>query len=217
VGAAAWLVARRREASRELLALAADRYLETPNGTERPNELLARLWYRSGRVGEGIREERAHLKSHSNDELSSMLIAMEWGAMAQGIEVDPPSARIGERVQLHRGALQLDTTGSIELSTAGTGGFEAHVFAVLDHEPVGVLQIQTTELSSSIPVPGWVAGAVPQGAILVLGAVYPVEDAPSTNRVFYYDDFDWQPLAPLYSLERADASSAPAPERNGGA
>jgi hypothetical protein len=217
VGTAAWLVARRPEASRELLSLAANRYLETPYVTERPNELLARLWYRSGRVGEGIREKRATLKSHSNEELSSGLIAMEWGALERGIEVDPPSARIGERLQLDRGVLQLAVPGAIELDANGNGGFELHVFVVLDDEPVGVVQIQTAELASSFPVPAWVAESIPQGAELVLGAVYPVEPVPSTSRVFYHDDFDWQPLAPLYSLKRPAASAARTPERNGDA
>jgi hypothetical protein len=211
VGAAAWLVARRPEASRELLSLAADRYLETPLGTERPNDLLARLWYRSGRVEEGIREERAHVKSHSNEELSSTLIAMEWGALEQGIEADPPSARIGERVQLHHGALQLG------LGPVGAGGFEVHVFVVLGDEPVGVLQIQMAELSSSVSVPPGVIESLPQAAEFVLGAVYPVENRPATNRVFYHDDFDWQLFAPLYSLERAGASSKNLPEPNGDA
>ena len=146
-----------------------------------------------------------------------MLIAMEWGALEQGIEVDPPSARIGERVQLHRGALQLAATGSVDLSAEASGGVEIHVFVVLGDEPVGVLQIQTAELSSSIPVPAWVTESVPRGAELLLGAVYPVEDLPSTNRVFYHDDFDWQQFAPLYSLKRPAASSTQIPEPNGDA
>ena len=107
--------------------------------------------------------------------------------------------------------------GAIELDANGNGGFELHVFVVLDEEPVGALQIQTAELSSSIPVPAWVTDSVPQGAELVLGAVYPVEDRPSTNRVFYHDDFDWQQLAPLYSLKRPAASSTRIPEPNGDA
>jgi hypothetical protein len=51
----------------------------------------------------------------------------------------------------------------------------------------------------------------------VLGAVYPLGSFTSPNRIIYHDDFDWQQLAPLYSLKRAGASSARVPERDGDA
>jgi membrane associated rhomboid family serine protease len=219
LGAAVWIVAGQPEASSRLLSLAADRYVGTRAGRRRPNELLALLWYRAGRVAEGVREERKRL-IRSNGELSRRLAAMEWGALEQGIQIDPASTRVGEPLRPHRGSLELSPPGSTDLNREGVApgdGVEIHVFVVADDEPVGVLQIQTGELPPRIPFPPWVEESVPQRVEFVLGAVYPLGSFTSPNRIIYRDDFDWQQLAPLYSLKRAGASSARVPERNGDA
>jgi hypothetical protein len=138
---------------------------------------------------------------------------MEWGALEQGIQVDPPSTRVGEQLRRNlrrnRSSLQLAAPGSIDLGAelrAGVEGVEIHVFVVLDGEPVGVLQIRARELAPSLPFPAWVAKSVPRGAEFVLGAVYPVGNRTSTSRISYHDDFDWQQLAPLFTLKQPGTS-----------
>jgi hypothetical protein len=213
VGAAAWLVARRPEATRELVSLAAERYHETLDGTDRPSKLLARLWYRSGRVEEGIREERARLESHSRDGISSMLLGMEWGALDHGIRMDHPS--IGRPLRLDRRSRELALPEIPHLGEERGRGFELHVFIVRDGRPIGAFRILAPEQSSRASLPERVVASVPPGAELVLGAFYPAAHSLSTLQVSYRQDFDWQQLAPLYSLMRSSSQSAQQPSRDG--
>ena len=93
----------------------------------------------------------------------------------------------------------------LHLGEERSRGFELHVFIVRDRQPIGAFRILVPGHFSHVPLPEWVVESVPPGAELVLGAFYPAAHSVPTLQVSYHQEFDWQRLAPLYSLMRSDS------------